>query len=176
MANHGECDHTKVLYVNDWCFCYVLREEMDCDIPASSDLHKLQNWWCTLHLLVGVLSFSCHGWFHSRICLCDLLLIKILDLVTQTRLIGTETFCTCLFALMLERKHILCGSGWGRTWKLVPDLSGLCSVHIFSSCFCSISLLLIFCLSLIPYSLSFGFFVSFIKVYRKVHKLWVYTQ
>lgn len=121
-----------------------------------------------------VLSFSCHGWLHSRMCLCDQLFIKVLGLVTQTGLSWT-----CIFGWMPERKHVLYGSGWGRTWMTVPDLSRFCSVHIFSCRFCSISLLPKFLF--VPNSiLPILFFKVSLKynTYKhiKVYKLWVYPQ
>lgn len=100
-------------------------------------LHKHQDWWCAPGFIVGVLSFSCHGWLHSRMCLCDQFFIKVLDPDIQTELPGMETFCTCLYGLMLERKYVQCSSGWGRTWKHAPDLSGLYSI-LSLSIFCCI--------------------------------------
>lgn len=72
-------------------------------------------------------------------CLCDQLLIKSLRPKDSNGLPGTNTFNTCPYSLLLDRKNILCGPKWGRTWKPGFSLSGLYPVHIFSCCFFPVS-------------------------------------
>ena len=61
-----------------------------------------------------VLIFDCHGRLCSRKYLCYQPPHKSLGPRDSKSLPWAETFQTCPYASLLERKHILCGLRWGR--------------------------------------------------------------
>lgn len=73
LVNSWECCLQKVLNVSDWRFCCLHLEQ--CTLLhqlVRLALHKPKDWCCALYLVVGGLTFCCHGWEYNRIYPCDL--------------------------------------------------------------------------------------------------------
>lgn len=87
---------------------------------------------------VGVLNCLYHGWSLNRMFLCDQTSIKTPDPEIQTASLSRDTDHMPLWSAARE-KACSTWPWWGRTQKPMPDLSGLCLICIFSSCFCSVS-------------------------------------
>lgn len=76
-------------YVNGCWLCFINLEQWTMPYQLIKiAMYKHQHWWYASSFIVGILSFSCHGWSCSMMYLFDQFLIKASDPETQTGFLG----------------------------------------------------------------------------------------
>lgn len=76
-------------YVNRCWLCFINLEQWTMPYQLIKiALYKHQHWWYTSGFIVGILSFTCHGWSCSMMYLFDQFSIKASDPETQTGFSG----------------------------------------------------------------------------------------